>query len=90
MKDLWYGDNRDLVKWTTLVHLAQRHQLRHILQVLYYRPSTWHEVEVGGDNVGIPESVKMHFRDAASICGMKCGATIEILGAVFDGAKRAD
>jgi len=26
MRDQWYGDNRDLVKWAVLVHSAKKHQ----------------------------------------------------------------
>jgi hypothetical protein len=37
MRDIWYGDRRDLVKWGVLVELAARHDARHILQVLYPR-----------------------------------------------------
>jgi len=39
MRDKWYADNRDLVKWGVLLTLAERHAAKHILQVLYYRPT---------------------------------------------------
>ena len=38
MRDQWYGDNRDVVKWSTLVHLASRETIRHILQIAMFRP----------------------------------------------------
>ena len=31
MKDTWYGDKRDLVKWGTLVHLARRENIKQII-----------------------------------------------------------
>jgi hypothetical protein len=37
MRDKWYVDNRDLVKWGILLRLAERYAAKHILQVLYYR-----------------------------------------------------
>ncbi len=35
MKDTWYADQRDLVKWGTLAHLAERRSLTAIVQVAY-------------------------------------------------------
>ena len=37
MRDQWYADNRDLVKWGILLRLAERYATKHILQILYYR-----------------------------------------------------
>src|SRR5271169_3122065 len=37
MRDRWYGDNRDLVKWATLLHLAHTNRVGTILQVAMYR-----------------------------------------------------
>ena len=39
MRDQWYGDKRDMVKWAALLHLAQRERLSAILQVALYRPN---------------------------------------------------
>ena len=38
MRDQWYGDNRDVVKWSTLVHLASREAIRQILQIAMFLP----------------------------------------------------
>ena len=38
MRNEWYGDNRDVVKWSTLVHLASRETIRYILQIAMFRP----------------------------------------------------
>jgi len=56
-----YADNRDLVKWSVLLTLAERYSARHILQALYYRPTQWARLEVDGESVGIPASVTQHF-----------------------------
>jgi len=37
MKDTWYGDRRDLVKWGTLVHLARSEQIMTVIQVAFLR-----------------------------------------------------
>jgi hypothetical protein len=83
VRDLYYADNRDLVKWGVLVELAARHGARHILQVLYYRPTEWPDLEIDGKAVPLPESVRTHFRNARSICGLQCTARVETIDDPF-------
>lgn len=33
MRNEWYGDRRDVVKWTSLLHLAQREEIDRIVQI---------------------------------------------------------
>ena len=79
MRDLWYADNRDLVKWGVLVELAARHRMRHILQVLYYRPIQWPELEIDGQPVALPDSVRYHFRQVTAVRGLQCSATVDVI-----------
>jgi hypothetical protein len=83
MRDQWYGDNRDLVKWGVLLELARRHRIKHILQVLYQRPSTWGQLEIDGENVDLPAAVVQHFRNALSVSTMECSANVEIVSEAF-------
>lgn len=83
MRDLWYGDNRDLVKWGVLLELAQRYRAKHILQVLYQRPSTWGRLEVDGEQVDLSPVVLHHFRSTASISAIRCAAQVDILSDTF-------
>ena len=62
MKDVWYSDKRDLVKWGTLVRLAEARQATAILQVAYYRPNSWPTIEIDGIACELPETVTAHFR----------------------------
>lgn len=87
MQDKWYGDKRDLVKWSVLVELASRHRLKHILQVLYFRPDTWAGIEIDGKNIELNRAVIEHFRRAASISSMKCEARIEVIQDLFSDRK---
>ena len=48
MRDLYYADNRDLVKWAVLVHIAHTHKLRSIIQVPYWRAGKQHHFLLGG------------------------------------------
>lgn len=40
MRKKWYGDNRDLVKWSVLIQLARKHKIKTILQVAFYNPES--------------------------------------------------
>lgn len=65
MRDKWYADNRDLVKWGVVLTLAERHAVTHILHVSYYRSTEWGRIEVDSELVQLPESVIRHFRKAS-------------------------
>jgi hypothetical protein len=38
MREVWFADKRDLIKWGVLVHLAHKYDLKTIVQVPYLRP----------------------------------------------------
>lgn len=67
MRDQYYADNRDLVKWGVLLTLAESYSLEHILQVLYHRPSKWADLEIDGKMFKMPSAVIQHFRNCKSI-----------------------
>lgn len=79
MRDKWYGDNRDLVKWGTLLALADRHAARHILQVAYWRPTDWPGLEIEGEPTPIPEAVLRHFRRASAADEIVGQPRVEVL-----------
>jgi hypothetical protein len=67
------------VKWGVLLTLAERHAARQILQVLYYRPNDWAQLEVDGEQVALPPPVVRHFRDAAGVSGIGASVLIDVL-----------
>ena len=83
MQDRFYGDNRDLVKWGTLLELARQYQVKQVLQVLYHRSNTWNSIEIDGESVPIPEEVIQHFRDTKSICTLNSSVPVEVLSEAF-------
>ena len=56
MRDRWYGDKRDLVKWGVLLNLATDHGAGKILQITYFRPGEWPPLEIDGKERSIPET----------------------------------
>ncbi len=79
MRDQWYGDHRDLVKWGVLLEIARSRGCEHILQVLYYRPSTWGDLEIDRQKVELGTEAIRHFRTATSIANMNCDVSIETI-----------
>jgi len=67
MRDKWYGDNRDLVKWSIILHLAEVYKCKRILQIAYYRKSHPSTVVIDDANIEIPEEVHQHFRNIKNI-----------------------
>jgi len=72
MRNQWYSDNRDLVKWGVLLEVAGRHRAKHILQVLYLRPNTWESLEIDGEQVELAPAVIQQFRSAISVSAIQC------------------
>jgi hypothetical protein len=88
LRNQWYGDHRDLVKWGTLLELARSEQLRFILQVAYLRPDEGVPVIASerGDAT-VAKEVLQHFRDIRQIAGL--GALVGLkLKYLIDPSKR--
>ena len=86
MRDQWYGDDRDLVKWSALVHLARREEVSRILQVAMLRPGAAPAPLVTAHGkVDPPADVFRHFRDLDDIqrLGVATGLAIEVLKEPF-------
>ena len=90
MRDNWYSDARDLVKWAALVHIAKREQLRAIVQVAMFRPGKRLTIETGSGRVEIPQGVWAHFRDLRGIqtLGRTVGVEISVIDEPFAAKDR--
>jgi hypothetical protein len=80
MRDKWYGDNRDLVKWSVLFRLAEMYQGTRILQLAFYQQSEFPRITIDGREYDIPKEVAAHFRKIQNITSIK--STIPV--SVFD------
>ena len=83
MKAEWYGDNRDLVKWGVLLHIARDYSAHRILQMAYLRPTDWPQLQINGQPRPIPEPVIRHFRNVFDIRNLSGIPRVEVLGLEF-------
>ncbi len=83
MRDKWYSDNRDLVKWGVLLQLAELYDIATILQAAYYRSDPWDEksIEIDGRAYPLPLEVVNHFRNIKNITTLKSTAHVIVLDA---------
>jgi len=64
MRERWYGDDRDVVKWSAVVHLARREAIADVLYVAMHRPDDDPPPLVTARGpVSLPDQVVRHFRD---------------------------
>jgi hypothetical protein len=91
MRDFWYSDNRDLLKWALLIHLADKHKLKTIIQVPFWRRENKQMYFTLRDKrIPIPDEVWSFFRDIRHIkqLGSKCGITLKVVGEEFTHPER--
>lgn len=84
MRDQWYGDKRDLVKWGVLLELAKQYGAKRIIQIAYYRPSKWGSLEIDGRNVSLPSEVVEHFRNLRNIKTLTTHLRIDVIAEPFE------
>jgi hypothetical protein len=82
MRDWWYGDNRDVVKWGTVLVLARKYSIKTVLQVALYRedrPNYYLAVEAATETTEpLPIEVICHFRDIDHIERLAHNANLRI------------
>lgn len=91
MREVWFADNRDLIKWGVLVHLARTHELRTIVQVPYWRPEKARpHFMFCNKRLPIAKEVWQFFRDIRRIekLGDESGIKVKIISDVFKHADR--
>ena len=83
MRDIWFGDKRDLIKWSVLMHLADRFKADRVLQIAYYRPSRFGCIVVDDERIEVRPEVTAHFRDIRSIEGIHSRVRVTVFEVQF-------
>lgn len=83
MRDIWYSDNRDLIKWGVLLRLADIYDAARILQLAFYRPSEFGRLVIDGQEHDIPKEVIAHFRNVRTIGGLGSKVRVTVFDPVY-------
>lgn len=84
MKDIWYSDNRDVVKWAVLHQLASLHGSVRILQIAYYRASAFLQIQLGGEPHDVPGEVLSHFRNIRNVTSIQSPVRTTVFDTLFE------
>jgi hypothetical protein len=87
MQDIWYADNRDLIKWSVLLHLVRKYNAKKIVQIAYYRKSDFKTFEIDGVNQNIPEEILNHFRRIKDIETLNLEVPVHVFDTVIADRK---
>ena len=89
MKDEYFGDNRDLMKWSVLIQLARYKGIRKIYQIAYFGKTEWPIIRIGGCDPKMPREVTAFFRNINNIRSISvAGIEIEVFGDDFNDDNR--
>ncbi len=88
MKDIWYGDNRDFVKWGVLLSLAETYSVKRILQAAYFRPGNTGNLEIDGKVLPLPSVVRKHFRNLNGVVSLSSSPEIQVIDTEFTDRHR--
>jgi len=88
MRNCWYADNRDLVKWSVLMHLAIMNSASYILQIAYFQECSFAKVELDTEEKVIPEEVQKHLRDIRNIENFSSAIKVRVFNKVIGDRRR--
>ncbi|MGD0886140.1 MAG: hypothetical protein ABSA46_14945 [Thermodesulfovibrionales bacterium] len=89
MKNEYYGDKRDLVKWGTLVHLCQAHKLHTVIQVAFFRQKdTLPTLSSTQGTFKLHNAVWEHFRNIRKIKELRI-LGINVIDHIFNPTNRS-
>jgi len=72
MREHWFSDHRDLIKWSVLLHLSRQHSLKAIVWVPYLRtevsrPSFFYTQDHTNQLIRVQDNVWRFFRDMSRV-----------------------
>jgi hypothetical protein len=83
MRDQFYSDKHDLVKWAILYQLANEFEASRIIQIAFYRPSNFLKIIIDKKELPIPQEVIAHFRDLRKVCNINSKIRVNVFDVIF-------
>ena len=91
MRDKWYADNRDLLKWAALAHIGHAQSTQTIVQVPYWRPEEFrYHFDFRGEHVPVSDEAWGFFRNIHHITGLapRIKVSINVVATQFNPDQR--
>lgn len=85
MRTSWFSDNRDIVKWSALLHLAKKHRLAVIVQICFLNSHEFPPVVLDGETLPVPSEVVNHFRSLRSVERLSSEVAIKVFDEPIQG-----
>ncbi len=85
MNERFFGDKRDLVKWSVLLHLAKKYRISTIVQICFRTTCDWPTISLDGKppNIDIPKNIIEHFRSLRRVERMSRDVAIKVFCQLF-------
>ena len=83
VRDVWYADNCDLVKWGVLFTLASTLKADRVLHLAFYRPGEFGGLVIDGQEHNIPDEVVAHFRNLRTIGSIGSKVRVTVFDPLF-------
>jgi hypothetical protein len=87
MRNEYYSDKRDLIKWSVLLFLARKQKADRILQIAYFNTSKYGDIEIDGQRFQPPAEVISHFRSIGNIVTLSVRPRISVFDTPFADRK---
>ncbi|MEQ1858425.1 MAG: hypothetical protein ABMA13_00660 [Chthoniobacteraceae bacterium] len=88
MKESWYGDKRDLLKWSAVLQLCKQHEVDVVFHIAMLTHSAAHEFEIDGNRFPVVDPVWKHFRSLRNVERLFGSPKLHIFEQGFTHAKR--
>jgi len=92
VRELWYSDKRDLVKWGAMAQLAEEEGIDRIIHVAFLRETERPRLRSELGEFSVAQEVWTHFRDLRNIeaLGHQIGVEIAVIDDPFDASRRSE
>jgi hypothetical protein len=91
MKDEWFSDHLDLIKWAIVHRLAASHGLQHVAHIAFFSPSKTPSIHIDVDDHPVNDVVWRYFRDWKRMEQQSLGdLRVRIFDQTWHGTARSD
>lgn len=88
MRNAWYGDKRDIVKWSVLLQLAKKYRLSVIVQICFLNMYEFPPIYLDGETFPVPSEVLKQFRTIRSVESISEKVRVAVFDELFSDRRQ--